>query len=129
MRWIPGIVGAAVVLGLSVGCTKQSFVDRDAFYQAHHLPTDLEENPEAGVHPLSEPIGTPPDIDHPDRPPRYLSLEEAFAIALEYGATQGRVILGQEGISNDSLITLPVLAPLNFIGQIDRIRVLALNPA
>jgi outer membrane protein TolC len=62
-------------------------------------------------------------VINPERPPRYLSLAEAFAIALEQGTTG----LGLQGQPNDNLPTFqgPQQGPLDR----DSIRVLALEPA
>src|SRR5205823_14582010 len=58
----------------------------------------------------------------PDRPPRYMSLAEAIALALEHGTVGSQALNGQ---GNDLLLSFNGAGLL----QTDQIRVLALDPA
>lgn len=125
-------IAATLVLGMLVsviaGCKQHCFISEKCFREAHAqlLPANVESgDPAACVNPLIPAVAAPPNVDQPDRPPRFLTLQEAIAIALENGATGGRTGAGT-GLVDDNL--------LNFTGgglasQTDRIRVLALNPA
>src|SRR6476620_2512318 len=92
MRWLAGIAGLVLMVGLSTGCNRQCFLSKEVFDEAHNslLPQDLEE-PGALQHaPLTGDIPAPPTLSAPDRPPRYLSLQESIAIALENGTASSR---------------------------------------
>jgi outer membrane protein TolC len=136
MRWKKFVGGLALSLTAVTGCKQPVFLtegDYQSTISAAQLPKDLEENPAHGsVNPdlAGKITGKPTDIFDPDRPVRYLSLTEAFRIALENGT------VGQQagsGLSNDTGTLLGV--DQNFrganYGAIDRdsIRVLALDPA
>src|SRR5207249_1054640 len=95
---------------------------------AHGLPAQLENDPHAATQPLSALIPAPPNVDHPERLPRYLTLMEAIAIALENGSPSSRAGFGTGGV-DDSLASFPSSFGPGFINQTDRIRVLAMNPA
>src|SRR5262249_39599288 len=68
--------------------------------------------------PPAENRKAPPTVLDPDRPPRYLTLPEAFAIAIEQG-TEGT---GQSGRVNEQL-------PAGGLVADDNVRVFALDPA
>src|SRR5262249_21211537 len=86
-------------------------------------------NPSVGASVISAPVDAPPTVDFPDRPPRYLSLQEAIAIALETGTASSNSI-GPSGLANgiidDTLIALNRGLANN---QTDKIRVLSYTPA
>jgi outer membrane protein TolC len=88
------------------------------------LPDDLESNPQASIVPASSNTPAPPTVENPDRKLRYISLAECIAIALEMGNT-GSTNLQFPGSGNDALITFNG----RFVGPIDSIRVLSLDPA
>jgi len=130
MRWLPGIIGLALVLALGSGCQRQVFLqERDLNSATGTLSQNLEHDPSVGASAISPPVDAPPTVDFPDRPPRYLSLQEAIAIALETGTASSNSI-GPSGLANgiidDTLIALNRGLPNN---QTDKLRVLSYNPA
>ncbi|MCI0380638.1 MAG: TolC family protein [Gemmataceae bacterium] len=127
MRWSARILGFVALCGLA-GCTRQCFLAEKDFQDAHLLPRNLEAGDQSILHgPLLGKVHAPPDVNDPNRPPRYLSLQEAIAISLENGTASGRGGPGF-GIVDDNLLQFQLGAgTLN--GQTDRIRVLALQPA
>ncbi len=130
MQWLARTLSVLVCVGLAAGCGQQCFLSKEVFCQsqANLLPASMETDPTAVAHPLTSPENAPPDVNYPDRPPRPMSLEEAIAIALESGTASSRTGIGQ-GVVDDTLLTFtPGTTSLNNQG-VDRIRVLALNPA
>src|SRR5262249_48714882 len=100
MRGIAGCVGLALVLALGSGCQRQVFLqERDLNSATGTLSLNLEHNPSVGASVISAPVDAPPTVDFPDRPPRYLSLQEAIAIALETGTASSNSI-GPSGLAN-----------------------------
>jgi outer membrane protein TolC len=87
------VLRGAVVLALAglVGCKQQIFVPADAYQAAvtANLPPFLTENPQDTIFPSSVvPQGPgPASVMDPSRPPRYVTLKECIAIALEQGNT------------------------------------------
>lgn len=115
------------LLGVVAGC-QQTFLAKEVYEQAHmeRLPTKLE-NDHCGVnHPLTGITPAPPTVSNPDRPPRYLTLQGAFALALENGHVSGRAGAGR-GQSDDNLGAFNGPGSMN--SQTERIKVIALNPA
>src|SRR5262245_4612120 len=87
MRWKQVVIGLAVGLAAISGCKQQCFLyecDYDQ-YQKMGLPPRLECEPSSCIQPITANVPTPSTINDADRPPRYLSLAEAVAIALEQG--------------------------------------------
>ncbi|MBV9125085.1 MAG: TolC family protein [Planctomycetes bacterium] len=126
MRWKEALVGLALTVATTAGCKQQVFLaecDRDQYLNQVNLP-DLEGNPNAAVVPSCEDVGKPADILDAERKPRYLTLNEALAMALENGQTGVQSPLFP-GTVDDNLSS--------FQGQgitlADSIRVLALEPA
>lgn len=129
-NWLAGSLAVVMMLATLAGC-QPTFMSKEMYTEAHApLPRSLEEN----TCPINDPItkisSAPPTVSQADRPPRYLTLQEALAIALESGTVSGRAI------SNLLLIQAPGSGPpaTNAIGfsvtaQNDSIRVLALQPA
>lgn len=123
-RSLPVLLALAIAVALAPGCTRHVFMTEKVFEDAtHQLSYQLENNPTAGVMPITSPVGAPPIVDFPERPPRYMTLPEALAIALENGNVSGSQ--GQ-GFSDDTFVGLG-RGPLN--NQSQRVRVLALAPA
>lgn len=124
MRWRAVVAFGAVTLAILAGCKQPCVVcDGDLDCYARDTPADLESRPGATVVPAGTDTGPPATVLQPDRPIRYLSLAEAFALALEHG-TPGSPLLN--GTTNDTLLAYQarsVLTPEN------PIRVLALQPA
>jgi outer membrane protein TolC len=133
-RWLVGALGLGLVLGMTTGCNRQCFLNKEVFDQANSglLLPNLDE-PGAYTHaPITAQVPTPPNVSSPDRPARPLSLQEALAIALENGTASGRAGAGQ-GIYDTNLSTNPPVFGSSTAqvttGQTDFIRVLALQPA
>jgi outer membrane protein TolC len=135
MRWKKFVGGLALSLTAVTGCKQPVFMTEGDFQgtlTAAQLPSGLETDPDAGsIKPdLTNKITPKPtDVFDPDRPPRYLSLTEALARALENG-TVGQFGTGQSNDTSVSNVNQTIARGLGF-GAIDRdsIRVLALDPA
>jgi outer membrane protein TolC len=126
MRWKPGLAGLTLVLAGLTGCKQQLWspeCDRD-HVMAGGLPANFETDPHASIVPSQLNVPPPATIVDPDRPPRYLSLAEAIATALERGNIGSQSPLFP-GIGNDTLVSF---AGRSVVGS-DSIRVLALDPA
>ncbi len=136
MRWKKFVGGLALSLTAVTGCKQPVFMTEPDYQNtltAAQLPKDLEENPAHGalVPDLTDKMSPKPtDVFDPDRPPRFLSLTEALARALENG-TQGQGIAS--GLSNDTSTSTAIPTQVRGLGYgaIDRdsIRVFALDPA
>ena len=92
MRWKHLVGGLALILGVMAGCKQQCFLTEDVYnglHDSYALPKDLETDRTAGsiVTPnISDKMTSEPaTIYNPERPKRYLSLAESFALALENG--------------------------------------------
>ena len=90
-HWKLAVVGLTLAVSGLVGCKQQLFI-HEADYEhyrtlANHLgaPGDLADDPSATLIPNKWNPPLPPTVDSPDRPIRYLSLQEAVAIGLEQG--------------------------------------------
>jgi outer membrane protein TolC len=126
MRWKTVVVGLTLTLALAAGCKQRIFLQECDYeeYQKLGLPAKAECTP--NIEPNYPEVQTPATVDFPERPARYLTLAEAFAIALERGTT-GIQSVRLFGTANDDLV--------NFTGNpalvtgSDNIRVLALEPA
>jgi outer membrane protein TolC len=114
--------------GLTSGCKNQIFLaekDLNAVQLSSGLP-EFDRDPREIIVPhLDAAAPTPADVNQPDRPPRYLTLQEAMAIALENGSTNAQQ--PGSGLANEQLATFTQLRGND--PTIDQIRVLALNPA
>src|SRR5437899_1648037 len=86
MRGKVVIVALALLTGVTAGCKQQCIPSAcDNRVQDPCLPPDLECNPRAGVVPAGADVPEPATVQHPERQPRYLTLQEAIAMALEHG--------------------------------------------
>jgi outer membrane protein TolC len=119
-------VSAALALTAVLGCQKQCFLSESDFQNAFpgHIPLDLESNPGYSILPPAGNIPAPTTVDDTKREPRYLSLREAIAIALENG-TVGVQSPATPGLATDTLGGFQGTAVVSS----DAIRVLALDPA
>src|SRR6516165_6117758 len=100
-HWLAGSIATILALGSLSGC-QPTFLAKDVFDGAQAgLPARLEENSCPITEPITAKTPAPPTVNHPDRPPQYLSLQEAIAIALENGTVTGR------GVSGLGLIPAP----------------------
>lgn len=119
--------GLALVCAAAVGCQKQCFLtepDHDAYIKELGLPARLENDPAVAVIPSGLNVPAPADVNDAERPPRYITMAECIAIALEQGKT---------GITNPRLGGTIDDTLSAFQGGVtslsDGIRVLALEPA
>lgn len=116
------------VFGLiaAVGCERDCFTneaDLNHYTQDQQLPR-LDGNPAVALVPQGLDMKAPPTVETPDLPPRYLTLAEAFALALEHGRI-GSQSEHTPGTFSDLLLPFTG-GPSSFT---DGVRVLALNPA
>lgn len=123
-HWRTLLLGLALAGGLASGCKQQLFVaEADLQRIGGDLPAAaLERDPRDVIVPDLGSVRTPPSINDPDRPARYLRLEEALAIGLENGTTSSRQ--PGTGQADDQLVGAGA-SP----AQSEYVRVLALNPA
>lgn len=127
--WFASVVMlTSAFLGVA-GCARQCFVSEQTLSTFNQtVLSDLEHtSPTSNLPPLPSPVGQPPTVDNPDRPPRFLSLQEAIALALENGTASGRGGAGT-GLVDDSFVSLTIGAG-SLTTQTDYIRVLSFNPA
>jgi outer membrane protein TolC len=127
MRWKATVVGLLAALAFAVGCKQQCFLyecDATETYKHLGLTPQLEYDPTPSIVPASANVGKPATIDDSERPPRYLSLAEAFAMSLENGDPGTQAL---NGTTNDD----PALTALRgrTASTANPIRVLALFPA
>jgi outer membrane protein TolC len=126
MRWRMLMLGLALGCSLTTGCRQQLFLAEEDFNKAMTgaLPANFEHHPLDAIAPPSGVSPTPADVNRPDRPPRYMTLQEAIAIALENGNTSSR----QPGFGKvDDTLAAGVVDRLQ--NQSENIRVLSLFPA
>ncbi len=126
MAWKICFAGLALWAVAELGCQRQVFLSDSDFRDAHGrtIPTNLEYDPSASVIAPRGAVPTPTTVDETQREPRYLSLREAIAIALEIG-TVGSQNPGAPGLNLDTLSSFAGTA----ISGTDAIRVLAIDPA
>ncbi len=133
-RWKKKLTAAMLVCGGLAGCKQQLYMtlDDNRAVSVPGLPKDLGDSPNVVAVPSAEGHGEPPTVDHPDRPVRYLSLAEAFAISLEMGSRGNTSVFvslnnaGRAGLTYiDDLVTFAGRA----VGGDDAIRAFALDPA
>jgi outer membrane protein TolC len=127
-RWRTGFlrVGLMVAIALT-GCRQQCFLtecDYHEFHQRVGLPVGFENKAEAGVAPVVPLVPDPATVANPEREPRYLTLQEAIAVALENG-TIGSQSVRAAGTAGDDLVGFTGLG----VAGADSVRVLALQPA
>jgi outer membrane protein TolC len=137
MRWKQVIVALAVILAAISGCKQQCFLfecDYDHYHRDIGFPERVECDPSSVIEPATATVPPPSTINDAERPPRYLSLAEAVAIALEQGKVTpipGGAFLPTSpfpsaGVFQDTLSTTGGVDP----GQLSNsIRVLRLQPA
>ena len=119
---------ALVVMAILSGC-QPTFLPKDVFLEASTgLPAKLGEGHVPIVGPISAMTKAPPTVNKPERKPRELTLQLAFALALENGSVSSRAGAGQ-GISDDLMASYAPGSGSITNNQTERIRVLALYPA
>ena len=129
-RWRRLIAGLALAALAAVGCKQQCFLTECGFNQVQtglsQALKDLECKPASICQAPSIPIpGTPKHVLDPERKPRYMSLAEAIAIALEQGTVNGppgSVPLNDTGFAVGG-------GARNLESSSDAIQVLSLDPA
>jgi outer membrane protein TolC len=90
-RWTERVLRCLVLAALAglVGCKQQLFLDPGDYADMTTvgLPPAMQTNPHQTITPpVIEPTVTPPaTVMDPNRPPRYVTLKECIAIALEQG--------------------------------------------
>jgi outer membrane protein TolC len=131
MRWTSLLLGLGLAcLGL-IGCKQQCYITECDLehYRNIGLEADIESVSGTNIAPETGHIPPPATILDPDRKPRYISLAECIAIALEQGTIgqQNIFLTGVQGvpISNDNLLSFSGA----FLSGDDQIRALALDPA
>jgi outer membrane protein TolC len=127
MRWKTTVVGLTAALAFAVGCKQQCFLyecDRNATYAGLGLSPRVEYDPTPSIVPATAAVGKPATIDDAERPPRYISLAEAFALSLENGDPGTQAL---NGTTNDDPTLITQRA--RTASTVSPIRVLALNPA
>ena len=124
--WKRGAACIILILAVALGCQKQCFLSQSDFKNAQPggIPLDLECNPSYSIVPPPGSTPSPTTVEDTTREPRYLSLREAIAIALENG-TVGVENPANPGLANDTLGGFQGAA----VVSADAIRVLALDPA
>jgi outer membrane protein TolC len=127
MAWKIGLTSLVLAILTTFGCQQQTFLT-EADYHAYRdlaLPPCLEESEQIkGIVPSAGNVPPPMTVDDTQRKPRYLSLREAIAIALERGTI---------GVQSPDLPGMAVDTLGGFAGRAivssDGIRVLAFDPA
>src|SRR2546427_12549063 len=98
MRWKNAVAGLALTVAGIVGCKQTCFLTECDYnhYKDNVLPTmpSLECDSSAAIRPTTSTMPTPSNVEDPDRKLRFLTLKEAFAMALENGTT------GPQGLPN-----------------------------
>jgi outer membrane protein TolC len=125
MRWNPA--AGLLVLFVICGCSQPCFLtekDYNQYCLLNGLPRDLESTSAVAATPPLPP-DIPGTVEDPERPPRYISLQEAIAIALQQGMI-GSQSVRFPGVAED-LVSFG--GPLTGVVGSDSIRVFSLNPA
>src|SRR6185369_1903169 len=84
----PRRLAPLLLLVLAAGCTRTCLpreCDWQHVYNQAKLPPRLESDPDSLLAPAPPAMGDPASVDSPDRVPYHLTLQEAFALALENG--------------------------------------------
>jgi outer membrane protein TolC len=138
-RWKTKLATLLLFGGLA-GCKQPLYmtVDDQKAVTVAGLPRNLENDPNVTAVPAGNAYAKPADVDHPDRPARYMTLPEAIAVALEQGTrgnqSSAQVFQGARsnfigntgfGVYADDLVTS---TGRGVIGD-DSIRAFALDPA
>ncbi len=105
-RWKNKLAAALLIFGSLTGCTRQLYmtVDDQKAVSLAGLPSNLETDPDIVAPPNFDGHDKPPTVDYPDRPIRYMTLSEAFAIALESG-TRGQTSVASAFANNTINVT------------------------
>jgi len=128
MRWKKVIAGLALSVAGVVGCKQTCFLEKCDYDHWTAISTAmprLEYDPSLSVSPSIAAIPQPSRVNDPDRKLRFLTLQEAFALALENGTTGLQSILNP-GQANPLSVGFNRQGP---VAGTDAIRVLSLDPA
>src|SRR5439155_10408241 len=115
-----------ITWAVGLGCKQTCLLlepDAADFYQSARLPLELEDPRSAPPLPIAL-SPEPATVEQPERDPHPLSLQEAIALALEYG-TIGPASANAAGLANDQLVAFTGAG----VAGSDSVRVLALQPA
>src|SRR5262249_4786920 len=88
MRWKHVTVVLALTLAAVAGCKQQCFLtecDYEHYQKIALTPRNLESDLKAWIEPATVAAPQPSTVLDPERKPRYLTLAEAIALALEQG--------------------------------------------
>jgi len=127
MRWITLIAGLFLTSAATIGCSHPIYLSESDLESAKNLdmPARVETDPKVAFEPDAKTlVATPATDSQPERPIRYLTLAESFAVALESG-TIGSQNPGAPGSPNDTLVSF---AGRTVAGS-DAIRAFSLDPA
>src|SRR5262245_43338650 len=128
MRWIAVSVVLVLAFLSVVGCKQQCYMTECDYghYRSLGLPPNAEYS-QPPITPAFADVKRPADVNDPDRPIRYITLNEAIAMALEHGNVGSQSFQGISGgfVFADSSISFTGRG----ITGSDAIRVLALDPA
>jgi outer membrane protein TolC len=132
MRWNALVFSLAVALATMTGCAQQNWLtekDYKDFHLRNDIPLGLESKADLSSVPTTmDRPGAPATVDWPEREPRYISLAECIAIALESGSS-GIQSVRQPGAINEDLLNVAFSGgPFQYLAT-DSLRVLTLNPA
>jgi len=126
MSWKTWFIGLVLGVPIILGCRQQSFLMEPDYHDFHALacPPVTDSDLASAMTPLPGSTPRPTTVDDTQRQPRYLSLREAIAIALENGTigVQNPVVPGT------AIDTLGGFAART-VQSADAIRVLAFDPA
>ncbi len=132
MRWKASVFTLAMALAMMTGCAQRCWLDKqdwERFHMQNALPLGFETDTTISSRPTTDvPTTAPPTVLDPEREPRYISLAECIALALERGNTGIQSVRVPGGINEDPLPISPNGGPYQFVSS-DNIRVLTLNPA
>lgn len=133
MCWKLYVAGLALLLTTLSGCKQPVMLTANPESNYSELrPPEIENNPEAGQHPLIEPTGAPATVLDPERKIRNISLAECIAMALENGQF-GTSNLAFANFANANGLQTLFDQSVSFTGQgitgSDYIRAFRLDPA
>src|SRR5438046_2672187 len=101
---ILAMLSFATVAGLA-GCTHSCLTSECGWsdvYRRQHIPLSLElDAAEAVIAPILPTVKDPATVTDPERAPFYLTLQEAFALALENGNVGAQSINAAGQVSDD----------------------------
>src|SRR5262245_32993479 len=126
-RWIKRALAGVVAFSASIGCKQQLLTSPADYNEAVKLPPrkELETNPHGPiVPPTVDKMGRLTDVVNFTNPPKYMTLRECVAIALE----QGNVGVQSPTNFGNKVEQLESFAGRN-VGGTDAIRAFAIDPA